>query len=215
VPRPRFFRLPEDKRLALLRVAAEEFAREGFFGASYNRVIEQGPLGKSSAYLAFDDKEDLFFTVLRHRLPPLQGPVPETLNDAADFWPAVGDWIRRFGEHALEDPLVLPLAASFYALLPSSARGQALEGDVLAFVGRFIERGRSLGVVRRDLSSETLSALAVGGLKTLDKLAIASATSPSADAPTAEDLQRWIDLSVDLLRRILSPAPPTRVEEVS
>jgi hypothetical protein len=52
-------------------------------------------------------------------------------------------------------------------------------------------------------------------LKTLDKLAIASATSPSADAPTAEDLQRWIDLSVDLLRRILSPVPPTRVAEVS
>src|SRR5690606_4205899 len=130
VPRPRFFRLPEDKRLALLRVAAEEFAREGFFGASYNRVIEQSPLGKSSAYLAFADKEDLFFTVLRHRPPPLHGPVPETLNDAAGFWPAVCDWIRRFGEHALEDPLVLPLAVSFYALLPNSARGQALEGDV-------------------------------------------------------------------------------------
>ena len=208
VPRPRFFRLPERERLELLRLAAEEFAREGFFGASYNRIIEQSALGKSSVYLAFDDKEDLFFTVVRHRLPAFDGTRPEGIAGKARFWPTVAEWLGAFVQHAVRDPLVVPLVATFYELLPTSTRGVALEREIHDFIVRFIVRGRELGVVRTDLASETLAALALGCLMTVDKLAVSHLRSPVAGA--GEDLTQWIDLAVDTLRRIASPSEPPK-----
>lgn len=207
MPRPRFLRLPEHERNALLQLAAEEFAREGFFGASYNRIIERSPLGKSSVYLAFDDKEDLFFTVLQQRLPVPNAPLPEALSTQSEFWSAVATWIDRFGQHALEDPMILPLAQSFYALLPNSERARALEGKVLTVVARFVARGQALGAVRRDLSCEQASALALGSLVALDQLALVDAISAS-EVPPSQKIRKWEALAVDLLRRILSPASP-------
>ena len=62
--RHRFERLPAERKEAILRTAAAEFAENGFHGTSYNQLLERLEFGKSSAYYYFDDKRDLFLTAL-------------------------------------------------------------------------------------------------------------------------------------------------------
>jgi len=60
---------------ARLDVAAEEFATHGFESASLNRIIQRSDTNKGSFYYYFDNKEDLFGTVLRDAMSRFLGSV--------------------------------------------------------------------------------------------------------------------------------------------
>ena len=64
MPRPRFKKLDKEKQKLILDVASEEFAAHGFENASYNAIIEKCKLSKGVMYYYFDDKLDLFQTIL-------------------------------------------------------------------------------------------------------------------------------------------------------
>src|SRR5215471_17449024 len=72
MPFSRFANMPAEKRERLLTVAAQEFAARGFEAASLNHILEEAQIGKSSAYYYFEDKADLFDTVVNYCLDRLQ-----------------------------------------------------------------------------------------------------------------------------------------------
>ncbi len=74
MPRPRFDRLDPDKRRRILAVAAEEFAARGVGNASLNRIIDHAGISKGAAYYYFDDKADLFATVIREGMESFRPP---------------------------------------------------------------------------------------------------------------------------------------------
>ena len=65
MPTKRFHNLDPDKRAAFLEAAAEEFATHGYTGASLNRIIERAGTSKGAMYYYFEDKADLYATVVR------------------------------------------------------------------------------------------------------------------------------------------------------
>lgn len=54
-------------RARLLDAAAAEFADRGFGGASLDRIAERAGFSRGAVYSNFDDKADLFVSVLDHR----------------------------------------------------------------------------------------------------------------------------------------------------
>ncbi len=50
MPLPRFEKLDEPRRRAILAAAAEEFGDLGFDGASYNRIIKRAGISKGAMY---------------------------------------------------------------------------------------------------------------------------------------------------------------------
>jgi len=97
----RFHRLPEAERRRLLDVAAAEFARDGFRGASYNRILERAGISKGAAYYALDNKEDLFVKVLEDaaaRVFANLGPAGAAMAEVrtpARFWSVIETQWRR------------------------------------------------------------------------------------------------------------------------
>src|SRR5512135_705009 len=89
MPFSRFEKLAPEKRERLLDAAAREFAMHGFADASINRILEQAQMSKGATYYYFEDKADLFCTVVRYAIDTLQVPHLEvdlaTLS-AANFW---------------------------------------------------------------------------------------------------------------------------------
>ena len=86
MPRPRFHRLAAEKQAHILAVATTEFAEHGFDGASYNRIIEKAGLSKGAMYYYFDDKTDLYGTVVQGAFQELmQAMRPRDAEDAASF----------------------------------------------------------------------------------------------------------------------------------
>src|SRR6185437_926091 len=56
----------EATRNRIISEAASEFARLGFEQANINTIAEQAGIGKGTIYLYFENKRELFLTMLRH-----------------------------------------------------------------------------------------------------------------------------------------------------
>lgn len=90
--------LEPERQKRLFETAAEEFAAHGFDGASLNRILEKSGMSKSSLYYYFDDKADLFVTLIERSMAVLFREIggfdPATL-DAEGFWARFEDLYRR------------------------------------------------------------------------------------------------------------------------
>lgn len=60
MPKQTFFNLPEEKRQHILEAAINEFAEEGYKGASVSSMVARAGIAKGSFYQYFEDKDDLF-----------------------------------------------------------------------------------------------------------------------------------------------------------
>ncbi|MFP8878690.1 MAG: TetR/AcrR family transcriptional regulator [Myxococcota bacterium] len=195
-PRPRFDSLASERQLVILRAAAAEFAGRGFDSASYNRIIQNSGVSKGAMYYYFDDKRDLYLTVLRdaeRRATDTIGPIDD-FDDANSFWDALADLYLRITVFFASEPLAAGLIKSAYAGGPvtDAAYGEFIERVSKQFE-EVLAEGVRLGAVRSDLPLDLLLAvtLAIGeatdrwALQNLDRL---TELGPGAIAEVAERL---------------------------
>ena len=154
--RNRFENLAPEKQRVLFEAAAEEFAAKGFDGASLNRILERSGMSKSSLYYYFDDKADLFVTLVERSMAILFKHVghfdPEALT-AETFW---SDFEQRYGKVIAfvgGNGWLVQFGAMFYGLRGDPKRGAAagrLFQAARNWVGIIIRKGQALGVVRTE-----------------------------------------------------------------
>ncbi|WP_052423254.1 TetR/AcrR family transcriptional regulator [Nonomuraea candida] len=174
MPLPRFYRLPDDRRETILRVARAHFARDGADRASYNKIIAELGISKTSAYQYFDGKEDLFAAVIEdvhtrilHTLgdwPPAHTPEQfrRQLRDASD----------RLVTHGLTHPEDLALLDATTAQDPAP------------WLAPVIDNGRALGVIRTDVDRDLMLTATAAVLRAADLWTAARLR----DGATAPDL---------------------------
>jgi AcrR family transcriptional regulator len=167
MPLARFNRLEADRRKRLLAAAAHEFAAEGYEGASLGWIAEEAGFSKPALYYYFEDKADLYATVVREawqRLSP-QGRVDLQGLESATFWPALKAFHLASYEHSREEPWLLAVWKLAYHPPPDGAAAGVV-AEVFAagrdFLKALLRRGQELGVVRTDLPEELLIAVFTG-----------------------------------------------------
>jgi AcrR family transcriptional regulator len=168
MPFSRFAKMPSEKRERLLTIAAQEFAAHGFEAASFNRILEEARIGKSSAYYYFEDKADLFCTVVNYCLERLQlAPGQETITSltAETFWPTIANLHDQPLLHAQQHPWLFGAVRAAERLTAESLQRESLAQLVrsltqymLTGMGAAIKRGQELGLIRTDLPDELLIA---------------------------------------------------------
>lgn len=78
MPKAPFQKLNKEKQLAILTAAKEEFEQMPYSEASINRMIKSANIARGSFYVYFQDKEDIYITVLQHFLmEPLKQRIAE------------------------------------------------------------------------------------------------------------------------------------------
>lgn len=181
MPRPRFDRLDADKRRRILAVAAEEFAARGFGNASLNRIIDHAGISKGAAYYYFDDKADLFASVIRDGMESFRPPPGAALDvdalDAQTFWPAVLAAYRGLLDCIRQQPWLTALGKMFYGPAPSPAVGALVAGQLdlaRAWLARIVDRGRAVGVVRTDLPGDLLLTMLAAAGEAADRWFVAN-----------------------------------------
>ncbi len=159
--RPRFAKLEPDRRRRILEIAAREFAAHGYAGASLNRIIDDAGFSKGSFYYYFDDKADLFATLVRQAferfVPPRDRFDVDTLG-RDDFWPALRGLVER--SHALlhQEPWLALIAKLVYSP-PGGEATRAVQAEMNAareWTADLLRRGQKVGAVRTDLPDELL-----------------------------------------------------------
>jgi AcrR family transcriptional regulator len=207
MPRPRFDRLDPAKRRHILAVAAEEFAARGFDTASLNRIIDHAGISKGAAYYYFDDKADLFATVIREGMETFRPPPGAALDvdglDEATFWPAVLASYRGLLDSIRQQPWLTALGKMFYGPPPSPAVAALVAGQLdlaRAWLARIVERGRAVGAVRTDLPGELLLTMLAAAGEAADRWFVAN-----RERLDREDTDRLALALFSALRRLAEP----------
>lgn len=167
MPLNRLERLEPTRRDRLFAAAAREFASAGYDAASLGRIAEEAGMSKPALYYYFEDKADLYATVVRtawQRLAP-RGRIDLQTLDREAFWPALETFHRAAFESARREPWLLTVWKLAYHAPPPGAPA-AVVGEVFdearAFQKSLLRRGQELGVVRADLPEDLLIAILTG-----------------------------------------------------
>ncbi|HZO71553.1 MAG TPA: TetR/AcrR family transcriptional regulator [Ktedonobacteraceae bacterium] len=168
MPFSRFARMPDEKRERLMIVAAQEFAANGFEAASFNRILEEAQIGKSSAYYYFEDKADLFCTVTQYCIDRLQlAPPDEEVSSltAETFWSELARIHDQPLLRTLEQPWLFGVVRAAERLTRESLQRETLaqlarylNSYIATNMGAMIKRGQELGLIRTDLPDDLLIA---------------------------------------------------------
>ena len=204
--RPRFEKLDPQRQERLFESAADEFSEKGYDAASLNRILEHSGMSKSSLYYYFDDKADLFTTMLERALAflfkEIGGFDPDRLT-AETFWSEFVMLYRRAIAFSSKKAWYLKLGRMFYRLHDTS-RQNAPTGHIFEaarhWIGKIIARGQALGVIRTDLPTPLLIGCAMGIGEALDRWAIAH-----WDEYDEDELLQMAEEHIDLFRRLLAP----------
>jgi len=161
MPRPRFEKLDLQRRNAILDAAEDEFITRGFSGASYNQIIERAGVSKGAMYYYFDDKEDLFLTVVQRELVGLLGALGGIgpVASASAFWEGVEAMFMRAVAYMQSSPRVSGLMRAVAGLLGSPdcpAGVRALLEQARVVTSTIVETGQAAGAIRRDLPTSLL-----------------------------------------------------------
>lgn len=159
----RLKRMAPERRDKLFRSAAEEFATQGYEGASLNRIIEKAGIGKSSLYYYFEDKRDLFGQLLQavfeHFVRSIGGFDYRTLT-AESFWPEIESLFLKGVEFSESNAWYVRVGQLFYRLRAhQTGRDDATSGPLAmaeSWVASVLRHGMTLGVVRHDLPEDLL-----------------------------------------------------------
>ncbi|WP_394831388.1 TetR/AcrR family transcriptional regulator [Pendulispora rubella] len=199
----RFLNLPQETRETLLRVATKQFAERGFDGASLNEILAAAGLSKGSYYYCFEDKEDLFATVLESAAETLFSriPVPDFAKvSRARFWPSVEKFLQQWMEGTDTPTELLQISAHIGDTQRRNPRLLALQQRARAYYRSIIDGGQALGCVRSDLSADDLVTLLEASDQAFDTIIASRRTNVTQD-----DLTAHVKLVFDTYRRLLVP----------
>ena len=163
MPFPRFSKLPLEKRERLMEAAAQEFAAYGFENASMNRILETVQMSKGAAYYYFEDKVDLFFTVIHYCIERSKLDLaldPATLT-AETFWPTFAELHRQPLLRSFEQPWLFAAVRAAEHLPPAALQREPLATfarQVRTWLMNIVKRGQELGVIRTDLPEQLIFA---------------------------------------------------------
>ena len=202
--RNRFDNLNPEKQEAILRAAGEEFAAKGFEAASINRIIQESGMSKGSVYYYFEDKGDLFATVVERGTQRIMAeigwPALEVLGPD-EFWDSILELSHRSVEFVQRDDWWIKIGRAYHSIRLEKGSSPSLVR--LRDLGRgmwraIIQRGQGLGVVRTDLPTELLVEITMGADEGGDRWMMQHWDNFSDEAR-----RKIVDARVDLLRDML------------
>jgi len=152
----RFDNLEEEKRETLLREAGREFAESGYEHASLNDIIERAGFSKGSLYYYFEDKQDLYETVITQAAEQITeefGFSEESLT-AETFWEELEGLMYQSLEVLQYHDWYIDLLRSVYRMRdrhPEEGPAADLFDAGRDWIQKVLVQGRQLGAIRDDV----------------------------------------------------------------
>lgn len=202
MPTKRFESLDPERRATLLAAAAEEFAAHGYEAASFNRIIERAGTSKGAMYYYFEDKADLYATVVRDaiaRFVDACGPLPP-VSEAEGYWREVERVVGVSLRHYRVDPHLAGLVRSLAHDGLAAAPVAEIRAMSAVWFGQLAQVGQAVGAIRTDLPLDLMLAIGIAVSEGFD-IWLADRVADLDDA----ELDHLSSTITDLYRRMAAP----------
>lgn len=111
--------------LSKLQIAAlNQFAVDGFAGASMSHIASEAGIRKSSIYSHFASKEELFISLIRPVMEAEQSYLAEGINKNADQTKPLLDYLESFSKRINDSPRYLSFLLRAIYLPPEQLKEQ-------------------------------------------------------------------------------------------
>jgi AcrR family transcriptional regulator len=207
--RPRFFKLPSEKRERLLSAAARAFGELGYERATVKLVLTEANISTGAAYYYFDTKADLFTAALTHFVDQLVASPPPQLEatDAESFWKSFALLVTKSIREASEAHRTVAALRIAWKRSPELAQLPEIAEQFArneAILRRFFRRGRELGAIRVDLPDTLLVRCGIAIDETFDAWLTEEAKNRLRPF-RGEELVPLVRSLVSMLRAMFSP----------
>lgn len=167
MPLNRFLNLPHEDKERVLQIAKKQFSHHGYDAMSLNLLLKELDISKGQFYYWFEDKADLFFTVLKQGIDALQ----QRLNDhgmpksKSKYWEHMRN-SRLISEMLWKEKDFVEIGQIIYRQIPQNhplyERLQECGAPLREHFCDGIQLGQKWGFVRTDLSASALYDLTDG-----------------------------------------------------
>jgi AcrR family transcriptional regulator len=167
MPLNRFLNLPHEDKERVLQIAKKQFSHHGYDAMSLNLLLKELDISKGQFYYWFEDKADLFFTVLKQGIDALQ----QRLNDhgmpksKSKYWEHMRN-SRLISEMLWKEKDFVEIGQIIYRQIPQDhplyERLQECGAPLREHFCDGIQLGQTWGFVRTDLSASALYDLTDG-----------------------------------------------------
>jgi len=143
------------RRQEILQAARRVFAEKGFHGATVDEIAEAAEFGKGTLYSFFENKDDLFFSLLKEGLDTLYKLAAESITAHEDCRQQIADMtdgiLRYFEENIDFFRILATERENLCGRLCDEWRERLLEKhrELVGLVAQVIESGMERGSVRR------------------------------------------------------------------
>ncbi len=205
MPRPRFYKLANEKQETILEAAAREIAKKGYENASLNHILLSAGLSKGAAYYYFDDKADLFITAVTHYRQIVMRDVIIDIDalTADNFWHNLTDIYRQQFYQAQKRPWVFGAIKSVNSLPAERLTQEPFAAFTVAMrntLPQLLSTGQALGAVRQDLPDELLYKLVMAIDDVYDQWLL-----PQWAEMDEDEIETAVSGIIKLLQQLLTP----------
>ncbi len=202
MPTKRFDNINPERKKKILDTARLEFIRNGYDGASLNTIVRGAEISKGSLYYYFEDKTDIYLTVLKHEMEQMIGKIGGILTGefTDDFWGDIERYFKNAMKFISENPDFLRLAQGLSRLSATAYNNESFKElyDIgLVKTVEILKRGQDMGEVRTNIPIELLATILYKLGETLDYWLL-----EQWEKFTPEEIEKNAVMYMDLFRRI-------------
>ena len=207
MPLNRFLNLPKEERGRVLGISKKQFSNHGYDATSLNLLLKELDISKGQFYYWFEDKADLFFTIMQEGLDALQVRLNEhgQPKSKSEYWSHMRE-SRLISEQIWNDNDLVEIGQMISQQIPSNhpiyERLMICSGPLQNHCIEGLKIGQEWGLVRTDLSVKTLLKL-IDGVS--DGFYQPMLDSYTKDTPPSNETLLLHDLLGRTLRLILQP----------
>jgi AcrR family transcriptional regulator len=202
MPTKRFKNLDPERRANILTAAQNEFITNGYESASLNTIIAKAGISKGSLYYYFEDKSDLYLSVLHDVMAGMQHNIGGIgIGEFSDdFWMDIEDYTRKTLRMIKANPDFVRLSRGLFGLISTGNIPDSVAdviNDWKSMMTGIVVRGQEKGEIRDDLPLDLLVNILWSVGESIDYWVFSHIDEFSAD-----ELEAQANIYIDFYKRI-------------
>jgi AcrR family transcriptional regulator len=197
----RFYKIDSNKRELIIKTALKEFSANGYGGASINRISKSAGLSAGHLYYYFENKEDLYLTVVDYIFKEFGFPIHNCSNS---FWDEIELMVKNRIVISRKNEEIVIFINRFFED-QSGKSGDDIERITTEKIQKelkvIFDEGIKQGEIRNDLPSEFLFNIHLSLVLTTNKWILNNIHKQENEEIT----EQFIKDAIALIKSAISP----------